>query len=347
VLHIVLLSINSQGFNASLAGLAIDLRYVLFFSLVYLAMCLYPNYRKVFIQVGVAGAFVVSTFALLQVFLLPHDILKYIGYNVDTIKPYLTVDQNHAFIRINSTLRGPNSLGAYAGMVLTLITAFIAKRKTLKNNWSKFLLLVIFIGSAVALWVSYSRSAIVATIIAITIVLFVTILRKLSTKMWITIVMVFVVLVVGISTFSSNSFISNVLLHENPTNIDSISSNEGHVDSLKDGITRLIIQPLGGGIGSTGSASLFTKNPLIIENQYLFVAHEVGWLGLLLFLYILSFVLYRLWNLRRDWLALGVFASGIGIALICLLLPILVDDTVAVIWWGFAAIALFPKKERL
>jgi cyanate permease len=80
-----------------------------------------------------------------------------------------------------------------------------------------------------------------------------------------------------------------------------------------------------------------TNTPLIIENQYLFVAHEAGWLGLILFLMIFIGVMNRLWQLRTNWLALGVFASGLGLAIIGLLLPVWVDDTVAIVWWGLAA----------
>jgi hypothetical protein len=80
--------------------------------------------------------------------------------------------------------------------------------------------------------------------------------------------------------------------------------------------------------------------PIIIENQYLFIAHEVGWLGLALFIVFFGMILWRLWQGRQDWLSLGVFASGIGMALIGLLLPVWADDTVGIIWWGLAAIAL-------
>lgn len=71
-------------------------------------------------------------------------------------------------------------------------------------------------------------------------------------------------------------------------------------------------QPFGAGIGSTGSASLYGDKPLVIENQYLFVAHETGRLGLGVFVAII-FVVQRLYRYRRDWLALGLFASGIAL----------------------------------
>ena len=78
----------------------------------------------------------------------------------------------------------------------------------------------------------------------------------------------------------------------------------------------------------------------IIENQYLFIAHEVGWPGLALFVALFVMILVRLWKFRSDWLALGVLASGIGLALIGLLLPVWADDTVSIIWWGLAGLAI-------
>ena len=112
----------------------------------------------------------------------------------------------------------------------------------------------------------------------------------------------------------------------------------------------MVRQPFGAGIGSTGSASLGTDQPLIIENQYLFIAHETGWIGLTVFIGLFGLILRRLWQRRRDWLALGVFASGIGLAVIGLLLPVWVDDTVSIVWWGLAAVALaggvYGKRTR-
>lgn len=340
VLHLVMIAFFRNNLNSVLAGLAIDLRYILFFGLVYVALHLYHEYQKVFIKVGIAGALIVLVFAILQVFVLPHDILKYIGYNVNTISPYLTVDQNHDFIRINSTLRGPNPLGAYAGIVLTLVISYIANRKIVKNKKNLVLCAVLLVGGAIALWASYSRSALIGTVIAMAVVLAFTVLRKISTKMWIIIGLALTAGVTVILMTINTSFVSNVLLHENPTEGNSVNSNEGHINSLSDGLKQLTSQPLGAGIGSTGSASLYGNQPEIIENQYLFTAHESGWLGLIYFICIFGLILNRLWKKRKNWLALGVFASGIGLALIGLLLPVWVDDTVAIIWWGLAAIII-------
>jgi O-antigen ligase len=346
-LHLILLAYNFQGLSASLAGLAIDLRYIFFFALVYIAINLYPEYRKVFIRVGIAGALAVLIFALLQVFILPHDILKYIGYNINTISSYLTVDKNNDFIRINSTLRGPNPLGAYSVIVLAIAIAAISKNKVKKVKTSVIITAILLVGGLVALWSSYSRSALIAAVLSVAIVLATTVFSKLSTKMWITISLSIVILMAGISMIMGDQFISNVLLHENPSGGSNISSNEGHINSLQDGMNQLIKQPLGAGIGSTGSASLYSRNQEIIENQYLFTAHEAGWLGLIGFAVIFGLIIYRLWKLRSNWLSLGVFASGVGLALIGMLLPVWVDDTVAIIWWGLAAIAIYPKNRNI
>ena len=143
----------------------------------------------------------------------------------------------------------------------------------------------------------------------------------------------------------NTSFISNIVLHENPNGGSSVNSNEGHLSSINDSFIQLMKQPLGAGIGSTGSASLLGKNAEIVENQYLFVAHEAGWLGLALFMFIFVSIMIRLWRLRDDWLALGIFASGVGLAIIGIFLPVWTDDTVSIIWWGLAAIALFPNNK--
>jgi len=339
-LHLLLIPLLFQGTTSALAGLLIDLRYVLFFVLVYVAICLYPTLRKPFVYTFFGGAFVVAAFALLQVFVLPVDFLKYIGYGDTTIVPYLTVDENPDFIRISSTLRGPNPLGAYAAIVLAVLAAFWLRGSKAKTRRLLLPISVVVIGSLVALWASYSRSALVAAFVAIGLVGLATIGRTLSRRTWIILIVIIMGLAGGLIAARDSNFVSNVILHENAATGSAVSSNDGHVDSLQDGVNRMILQPLGGGIGSTGSASLYGTEPLIIENQYLFIAHEVGWIGLALFVVIFVKILQLLWKRRADWLALGVFASGIGLALIGLLLPVWVDDTVAIIWWGLAAVAL-------
>ena len=347
LLHIVLAIILPQDTLAQLAGFAIDLRYMLFFGLVYVLIRLAPQWRKQIVYVGAIGAVVVVGFATLQLF-LPKDTLSYIGYSKQTIAPYLTVDENPDFIRYSSTLRGPNPLGAYAGIVLGMITALLVRRKLpLQRKKVLWATGAITACSLVAVWINYSRSALVAAIVTVLIVLGVTMLRRMSRRAWLAVGVVFVILAGSLAAAWESNFVSNVILHENPTTGAEVSSNDGHVESLIFGVGRLVAQPLGAGIGSTGSASLYDDDEggVIIENQYLYIAHETGWLGLALFVAIFGLIMVRLWQARDDWLALGAFASGVGMALIGLLLPVWADDTVAIVWWALTATALGGEDE--
>jgi hypothetical protein len=340
-LHLVLAVLSSSGgVTAIAAGLAIDLRYVLFFGLTYIGVRIVPQYRRLMVQVAIAGACIIVGFATLQ-FFLPPDILSHIGYSRDTIMPYLTVDKNPEYVRVNSTLRGPNPVGAYAGMALGLLVAALVRMKLQLQN-KKVLVATILFGvcSTAALWLSYSRSALVAGLITVLVVVAATVLRKLSRRAWIVSSVVVFALLGALVIGRDSAFVSNVLLHENTEGGSSVSSNDEHVASLQFGFDRLVHQPFGAGIGSTGSASLHGDVPVIIENQYLFVAHETGWLGLVLFIALFALIMARLWKNRQDWLSLGVFASGVGLSLIGLLLPVWADDTVSIVWWGLAAIAL-------
>lgn len=344
VLHFVTIALMPRGVAATLAGLAIDLRYILYFALVYIALQLYPLVRPLFVKVGVIGAAVVTGFATLQYF-LPKDILTHIGYGKDTIAPYMTVDRNHDYIRVNSTLRGPNPLGAYAAMVITMIVSFVSLRyKKLSRRLFRWLVAIFVLCSVVALWISYSRSALLAAFFGVALVIVYAWGKNIKPLWWIAIGGLVIVIAIGGYNFAKdNSFISNVVLHENPSEGGTVDSNDGHIQSLQHGVQAMLSQPFGAGVGSTGTASYHTESPTVIENQYLFVAHEVGWLGVALFLIIFVEIMRRLWVRRRDWLALGVFASGIGLAIVGVLLPVWADDTVSIIWWGLAAVAIASK----
>jgi hypothetical protein len=164
--------------------------------------------------------------------------------------------------------------------------------------------------------------------------------RRLSPKSWIVTAVVTLAAVGAFIAASGSTLIANVFLHDNPTSGSAVSSNEQHAESLQGGFTQLILNPFGLGVGSTGSASLFSGSPTVVENQYLFVGHETGWLGLGLFVALFVMVMKRLWLQRKDWLSLGMFASGITLGLIGILLPVWADDTISIVWWGLAAVVL-------
>ena len=347
VLHFITLLIFWQGWPATLAGLAIDLRFIAYFVLVYVLIKSRPDWRRWFMKVAVAGAVIVVGFGFLQLF-LPHDVLKHIGYDkYETIAPYLTVDRNYDFIRINSTLRGPNPLGAYVVIVLAAVAAAMtAGRLRLGDRRVAAATILFTLASTAVLWVSYSRSALVAAVMAVALVGLIVYGRRVNRYVWVGIVALGLMTIGGLYVARDTNLVSHVILHEDPNEGNDVNSNDGHVESLVIGLERMAEQPLGAGVGSTGSASLLGDSPIIIENHYLFIAHEIGWLGLILFMAIFSLVLWRLWCVRRDWLATTLLASGVGLAAIGILLPVWVDDTVAIVWWGLAAMVLASNNRR-
>lgn len=340
-LHILVALADAVAMTATIAGLMIDLRFVAFFAAVYIFVGLYPQYKKLFLQIVVIGASVVIGFAIVQQ-VLPRDFLAVLGYGDQTIQPYLTVDQNPDFVRHSSTLRGPNPLGAYALIVVTGLVAWASTAsRSVKVTWHKYLYMAMAIGSLIALWTSHSRSAWIGAAAAIGIVIAVRFVRRLLAPRVISIIGIGIVMLGVVGYMIRDSyFVHNVILHDNPTTGPVTTSNQGHLDSLIHGTEKMLHEPFGYGVGSTGSASLYTSQPQIIENQYLFIAHETGWLGLALFIVLYGVLLRRLWCYRHEWLGLTAFASGIGLAIIGVLLPVWADDTVAIIWWGLAAIII-------
>lgn len=342
-LHLLIACFSSGSLTSIAAGLMIDLRYVAYFAALYVFLRLYPGYRSSFIKVGVIGATIVTGFVLLQL-VLPADSLKYLGYSDATIKPYILLDENPHYVRMNSTLRGPNPLGAYAMIVLLGVVAYgMAVGRTLKHSPQKWAHLLLAVGGAVALWVSYSRSALVGLVTGMMALGAAVIRAKhVTIRPQYVAAVVAGIVTIGLVGYSlrTTTFYKNLVLHDNPTTGAEYTSDQGHADSLGVGITKMLQQPLGAGVGSTGSASLSTDKPLIIENQYLMVAHEAGWLGLGLFVALWATVLWRLWQRREDWLAQLALASGIGLAVIAMSWPVLVDDPVSMIWWALAAVAI-------
>ena len=337
VLHIVLALPAANGGLAAIAGLMVDLRYTAYFVLAYVVTRYNPRYRAWLWHTAAIGAAVVLGFLLAQ-FVLPVDFLKHLGYNEATIAPYMLVDMNPAFVRYNSTLRGPNPLGAYAIIVVSIAVAWwLMRMKKLRDRWWLMLPAFYSVVGLVAVWVSYSRSALMAVAGSIGLVAALRFGRRVSRRVWLASIGIMLACIAGLYLIRNTEFFHTVIIHDNPATGTHTTSNDDHAKSLSAGIARMAQQPLGAGVGTTGSAAMYGSMPHIIENQYVMVAHEVGWLGLVLFIAIYVLVLHGLWKQRQQWYAIGLWASGVGLALVGIVLPVWADDTVSIVWWGLAA----------
>lgn len=331
------------GDKAVIYGWLIDIRPIGFFALVNLVF--FSNSSRTigfpWKKIILIPAAIVIAFGLLQFTVLPKDVLTHIGYSKATILPYQTVDSQPNFVRVQSTLRGPNPLGAYLVLIITLAASLMTSIKGRKKS----ALAILIAGSLVVIFGTYSRSAEVGLILSLATLLAVhqkQFVRRHILKLSIT--GLILVLGAGVIVLRHNYTAQNVLFHSSQESPSLVSSNAARTSALKSGALDIVHHPLGGGVGSAGPASLRNNlgQPKIAENYFLQIGQEVGILGMLLFVAINIIVGYELWLKREDVLAGALLASLVGISFIGLVSHVWTDDTLAYIWWGLAGIALSP-----
>lgn len=325
--------------SAAVYAIIINLRFVGFFLIVWIVAqkttWLYKNWRKILLIPAVA----VVCFGLLQWLVLPNDFLRHVGYGSSTIPAIQTVDQQTDFQRIQSTLRGANPLGAYMVLVISAVLGIAWDAK--KRGW---LWWVFWATCLVVLFSTYSRSAYIGAAISIGTVCLVKLPRKYVKLALLTAVCVSIVVGVATVALRNNDFVQNTVFHSSEASKSATSSNASRATALKDGLKDMVKEPFGRGPGTAGPASFRNTGavPRIAENYYIQIAQELGLIGLGLFVAILIGVGSRLWRSREYPLALILFASLIGISFINLISHAWTDDTLSLLWWGFAGIALTP-----
>jgi len=322
-------------------GLIVNLRFLIFFLLCWALVLRLSRLRSNWQWLLLWPAAIVVVFGLLQAFVLPRDFLTFFGYSIQTIEPFETINNDNGFIRIASTLRGPNPLGAYLLIPLSMLAILILKGQQNRRQ------LALFFGSLVVLFFTFSRSAWIGAALALAVIILVKYPRIFAKRSFVLISCGALALAVfTVVLFQDNTRFQNLIWHTNDKSTVQTSSNGVRADALTDGAKDLISEPLGEGPGSAGPASVYNDNkPRIAENYYMQIAQETGWIGLISFLTINAGVGYLLWLRRADTLALGLLASLIGITFINLLSHAWADDTIAYIWWGLAGIAMIRSKQ--
>jgi hypothetical protein len=285
-------------------------------------------------------ALLVVSFGLLQATVLPYDYLKHFGYGPATIAAYDTVDEKIDYVRIQSTLRGSNPLGAY--LVIVMAALLVLVRRSRSSNRYNAGLLVAFLVAMLVLFNTYSRSAYIGLVIAIVASIILAV-RNRQERRWLTISLLVVALVAGglFAVFRTNDQLENTLFHTNEDSRSSVSSNAQRLSAVGDGFAELITEPFGRGPGTAGPASIHNSQPArIAENYYVQIGQETGWLGLGLFVAIVLMIAKRLWHRRNEPLARILLISLAGISFINLVQHAWTDDTLSLLWWGLAGIAI-------
>jgi O-antigen ligase len=326
-------------------GVLVNVRFFAWFLAVLLAAQRSVWLRRSWPKLVLIPAAIVTVFAVLQFTVLPHDFLSHFGYRAaTTIAPIETINHNSHYIRVQSTLRGANPLGAYLVIILSAVgVLFVRGRKKLLGG-------ILGLVALLALFASGSRSAWIGALLGLAVVAW----RQLKTRRQQMIFGVISLLILaaaasGYLLLRSNPSLQNAVLHTQDHSAVSTSSNSAHASALRSGVKDVLHQPLGDGPGTAGPASEYNgSHPArIAENYYVQVAQETGWLGLALFLGIVVLVAMELYQLLgTSRLALVLFASLIGLSFVNLLSHAWTDDTLAFLWWGLAGIALGRPAQK-
>lgn len=338
-LHLVVWLLNPHIYReTALEGVVYNNRVLLFAVLGLVAVLL--NAKSVTEQKLIKLTLIISTIVcalgVLQYF-LPKDILTHVGYSIPRgVKPNFFIDDKPDFPRIMSTLRDPNSLGAFVIVPLTLLYGLFLKFKSEAGKRNKIILLTVL--HIAALFLTFSRGAWAGAFVALVACFFFVrtgpfhLSRKFLVVAACTVVLLGGVLV----AFRHQRVVENVIRHSDKTTVAPQDSNALHLDFAKDALEASFKKPLGHGPGTAGIVSI--RNPgggQLTEDYYIQILYEVGFLGLAVFVVTIIFVMMRV-HATGTLLGSALFASMIAYALMGLLMHIWSNEAVAAQWWLLA-----------
>lgn len=334
LLHLVLALFTEQTVSAFMHGLAINMRFLAFFLIAQVlveavkAKELRTKTNKVLLVV----ATIVSVIVLIQL-ILPKDFLEWFGYSKETIPPYFTIDRNLDFVRYAATTRGPNVLGAYLILPITMITALFFK----KYDWRKVLQAFVML---TAMFLTFSRSAWLGLIASVGTFKIYFAPEKVQRIVKRSLPVLLVFLLMFVAVFATTDVIQNTVFHQDPGEGGLVDSTGQHIDATKEGVRDVIANPLGSGPGTAGPASRRNDGKAkIAENYFVQVGQEVGILGLALFVWI-NVLLGKMLldNKNKELMKPVLFTTLIGLTVVSMLLHGWADEEVALTYWGIAGL---------
>ena len=345
-LHLLLLATTNQPTDTGLLATVYNNRLIWYVLIGYGLALLAPKFvnPRRFAKILLVISTVVCLVGLAQ-WLLPKDIMTHFGYSLDRgVKPNFFIDDKLDFPRVFSTIRDPNSLGAFLILPSTLsLLAVIRYWKTSKRT----LFLGIQLLHGLIIILTFSRSAFIAAFIAHAAAVFFVFRRQLVgllKRYWVALACVLAVVFVGAFALRDQYVVQNVLLHsDESTTLD--DPNELRVKLFEKGVNGVQDEPLGHGPGTAGLVSTRLPNGLLTENYYLQIAYEAGIAGLLVFTAFLYLILRQLWRARGSLVAQALLASFIGVAFMNLLLHTWANEAVAVCWFMLAGVVMLSIKK--
>jgi len=337
--------------DAEILGVVYNLRFLLFFIYAMLLARLFEpsqllrNSLKVVMSVGL----LVLIFGVLQYTVLPDSIMERVGYSRENgALPAFFIDNKPDLERVMSTIRDPNSFGAFIIIILSISLTYLlaTKNPDIKKVTAGFVGL-----STLTLWYTFSRSAWIGALLSVAAVFALRLKTDRNFKLPKKYLMVAGVLIVlsllFIIPLRNTYFVQNVIFHADQSTVLE-DPNELRQRFLQESVAAAVDNPLGYGPGTAGLASIRNnvQGTTLNENYYLQILHEVGLAGLLLFLSILIIVAIRLYSQVSKPFAVALLAALIGIAFTNLLVHIWANEAVSYTWWGLAGLVVFTSKKK-
>lgn len=343
----LLLHLNS---SSTFVSFALHARFIVIFLIAQVVGWYRPESFRYFIQIIIALAVVSAVFGLLQVSVLPPNLLEKIGYdppgiNTSAIPPAIhqtSADSN--IYRAQAGLRGPNALGAYFILpILVCLQLFLRSRD--KRNLGYIAILIS------GLFVTYSRSAWLGLLLSL--ILGMLMFGKPRVRHIALYGIIFSVLLGLVMVFSlgQRNYFKSVILHQNDK-ISTTQSNDGHVKLTQKALAEVSGSPLGKGLGTAGPASALDGHARIAENYYLQVGQEMGWPGIALLVLLHAYLILALRRLAKDDDSGKVLLlSLIALSFTNLLLHTWTDEVVSISFWLLAGAWLsgrnIPAKSTI
>lgn len=320
--------------TAAVFGIKTDLEFLLAFTLALLASD--RRFAGRLARVLLISSGIVIAFGLTQAYVLPADFLTAFGYGPSTVAPYQTLDPALNSVRIISTLGGPNQLGSFLILPLTLVLWKLLRQP-------KWWHLVYLAAGLAVLWHTYSRSAWLGVLAAFAFTFLAALPANRRLPVLLALTIAAAVGLNGLVGLSGSSKLQYYLFHQSITDTGIKGSTDLHSESFRAGIKEAAQHPWGEGLGAAGPASFRGGQPFIPESYYLQVAIESGLLGLGLFLAAQVLLVARLANQGRGGLGPPLVGALIGIGVINLFLHGWADSSTALAFWTCAGAVIGGK----
>ncbi len=298
------------------------------------------------IKVTLATCVLVASFGVMQYF-LPKDFLTHFGYSIERgVKPIFYINEDPRFTRIMSTLRDPNSLGAYLLFPLLYLGSRLGSVRHISRKHVAIMCVLLcsfYLTLSRASWAGALVSAIVFAVYSIGAHRLAMLVKKYA----IFVVGLVVVLSGCLYVGRNSTYVRQDLLRINDTNkeVQQLNSDEYHVKFIKDGVKSIAKKPFGYGPGTAGIVSIQNKNgSFLTENYYIQIGHEVGVIGLMLFIWLLAIIMRALYYSRGTFCRV-LFAIGVSYILMSFVMHLWSNEAVALQWWLLSGLALGAAKE--